>query len=285
MKLLVVPSSLDKLEKYINLGCFGLIIGLKDLSINYDLELSIKEITELVNKYPDLEIFISMNKNMFNEDLIKVEESLKELNKIKIKGVLFYDLGLIYIKKKLGLDIDLVWNQTHMVTNYNTCNYYKSMGVNYAFLSPEITLDEINEIKEKTGMKLLSYAFGYPIMADSRRYLLTNYFKSNKMDSKEKIEVYDKDSNFLIKEGVHGTTFYNKKIMNGTSLIINSNIDYIVYDDFDIDSDTSFELVKNIVLLIKNKDKEYIDKISSLIGDDTNFLFKKTIYMVKKNEK
>ena len=285
MKLLVVPSSLDKLEKYINLGCFGLIIGLKDLSINYDLELSIKEITELVNKYPDLEIFISMNKNMFNEDLIKVEESLKELNKIKIKGVLFYDLALIYIKKKLGLDIDLVWNQTHMVTNYNTCNYYKSMGVNYAFLSPEITLDEINEIKEKTSMKLLSYAFGYPIMADSRRYLLTNYFKSNKMDSKEKIEVYDKDSNFLIKEGVHGTTFYNKKIMNGTSLIINSNIDYIVYDDFDIDSDTSFELVKNIVLLIKNKDKEYIDKISYLIGDDTNFLFKKTIYMVKKNEK
>ena len=97
------------------------------------------------------------------------------------------------------------------------------------------------------------------------------------MDSKEKIEVYDKDSNFIIKEGVHGTSFYNKKIMNGTSLITNSNIDYIVFNDFYIYEDTAYELTKNICLLIDTKDKEYIDKISSLIGDDTNFLFKKTI--------
>ena len=285
MKLLVVPSSLDRIDEYIKIGCSGFIFGMKDLSINYDIELSIVEIAEFVDKYPNLDVFISMNKNMFNSDLEKVESVLKELNKLKIKGVLFYDLSLVYLKKKLKLDIDLVWNQTHMVTNYNTCNYYKTMGINYAFLSPEITLEEIKEIKDKTNMKLLSFAFGYPIMADSRRMLLTNYFKNNKINSNNEIEVYDKDSTFLIKEGSHGTTFYNKKIMNGTSLILDSNIDYIVFDDYHIDTDTSYELVKSVNSLLKNKNKEYIDKISSLIGDDTNFLFKKTIYMVKKNEK
>jgi hypothetical protein len=157
------------------------------------------------------------------------------------------------------------------------------MGVNYAYLAREITLEEINEIKEKTDMKLIAFAFGYPIMADSRRHLLTNYFKSNNISVEEKVEVYDQDNNFIIKEGVHGTTFYNKKIMNGTSLITDSNVDYLVFDDFEIDEETSFELVKNICLLNDSKDKEYIDKISSLIGEDTNFLFKKTIYMVKKN--
>ncbi|MBR4262076.1 MAG: U32 family peptidase [Bacilli bacterium] len=285
MKLLVVPKSLDRLDNYIKQGCSGFIFGMKDLSINYDLELSIDEISNIIKKYSNIDIFISMNKNMFNDDLEKVESTLKELDKLKIKGVLFYDLGLIFIKKKLGLKVDLVWNQTHMVTNYNTCNYYKSMGVNYAYLAPEITLDEINEIKEKTDMSLISFAFGYPVMADSRRSLLTNYFKSNNIKPSKEIEVYDKDSNFIIKEGVHGTSFYNKKIMNGTSLITNSNIDYIVFNDFYIDEDTAYELTKNICLLIDTKDKEYIDKISSLIGDDTNFLFKKTIYMVKKNEK
>ena len=283
MKLLVIPNKLDSINKYISLGCSGIIIGLKDLSINYDLELSVEEIKELINRYPNIDIFVSMNKNMFNEDLPLVEESLKELDKIKVKGVLFYDLGLIYIKKKLGLNIDLVWNQTHMVTNYNTCNYYKSMGVNYAYLASEITLEEINEIKDKTDMKLMVFGFGYPVMADSRRHLLTNYFKSNNINVEDKIEIYDKDSNFIIKECTHGTTFYNKRIMNGTSIITDSSIDYVIFDDFNIDESTSFELVKNINSLIETKDKEYIDKISSLIGDDTNFLFKKTIYMVKKN--
>ena len=283
MKLLVVPNKLDSINKYIELGCSGFIIGLKGLSINYDLEMTIEEIKELIGKNPNLDIFVSMNKNMFNEDLPEVEKALIELDRLNVKGVLFYDLGLIFIKKKLGLNIDLVWNQTHMVTNYNTCNYYKSMGVNYAYLASEITLEEIKEIKNKTDMKLMVFGFGYPVMADSRRHLLTNYFKSNNISVEDKIEVYDQDSNFIIKEGVHGTTFYNKRIMNGTSIITDSSIDYVVYDDFNIDESTSYELVQNINAILNTKDKEYIEKISSLIGNDTNFLFKKTIYMVKKN--
>ena len=44
------------------------IIGLKDFSINYQ-EYSIEEIKKLKEDYPNIELFVSLNKNMFNKDL------------------------------------------------------------------------------------------------------------------------------------------------------------------------------------------------------------------------
>ena len=38
-----------------------------------------------------------------------------------------------------------------MVTNYNTCNYYYDKGVNFAYISNEITLEEMIEIKKNNG--------------------------------------------------------------------------------------------------------------------------------------
>ena len=71
---------------------------------------------------------------------------LVQLDKMNITGVFFYDLAVLELKRELNLNIDLVWNQTHMVNNYKTCNYYYSKGVKYALLGKEITLDEILEI-------------------------------------------------------------------------------------------------------------------------------------------
>ena len=55
------------------------IIGLKDFSINYQ-EYSIEEIRKLKEDYPNIEIFVSINKNIFNSDLSLLEEKLIELS-------------------------------------------------------------------------------------------------------------------------------------------------------------------------------------------------------------
>ena len=286
MKLIVIPKSKEMIDKYINLGVNSFIIGLKDLSINFDLEMNIDEIKELNNKYSNLDLFISINKNIFNDELNNLENSLIELDKLNIKGVLFYDLSIVYLKNKNNLKLDLVWNQNHMVTNYNTCNYYYSKGVKYALIAPEITLEEIKEIKDKSSISLITFGFGYPIMADSRRKLITNYFKSiNKESDKDSIEIYDEKNRFIVKEDRHGTTFFNKEFLNGVSLIKEDVSDYIVYSDQFVDEDKSIEITKLILNLLNNYKEEYVDSLNNLIGNDTNFLFKKTIYMVKRNDK
>ena len=88
MKLILIPDELSNLDAYIDRGCEGIIIGLKDLSTNYEVELDLNQIKLLREKYPDIEIFVSMNKNFFNEEMDIVEKSLIELDKVNINGVL-----------------------------------------------------------------------------------------------------------------------------------------------------------------------------------------------------
>jgi len=286
MKLILIPDDISNLDAYIDRGCEGIIVGLKDLSTNYEVTLTTEQIKILKSKYPDIDIFISMNKNFFNDELLKVEKTLKELESIDIKGVLYYDLSVLYLRNKNNLKLDLVWNQTHMVTNYNTCNYYYNLGVEYGFLSTEITLEEINKIKEKTNMKLFAFAYGYPVMAHTRRSLLTNYFLNRKKDYDGSIcHISDNNNRFSLKEDKTGTTFLNGKIVNGTCLITKSNVDYIVFSNNLIEEDTSLKLVSLVSELIKTNNERIVGEIEDLIGDDTNFFFKKTIYVVKKNDK
>ena len=286
MKLLIVPNDINKIDEYINIGCEGIIVGLKDFSTNYNVELSIDEIRELKNKYKDIEIFISANKNIFNDELKTLEENLIELDNININGVLFYDLSIPYLRNKNNLNLDLVWNQTHMVTNYNTCNYYHDFGVEYAYLSTEITLDEINEIKEKTDMKLMAFGFGYPVMAHSRRSLLTNYFLNRNKEYDGRVcNIYDDKNKFSVKEDETGTTFLNDEFINGTCLITNSNVDYVIASNDLVEEEVFKKLVSLISSLMNNKNERLVGEIEELIGNNTNFFFKKTIFMVKKDEK
>ena len=72
-------------------------------------------------------MFVAINKNIFNDDLKDLENNLIELSKLNIKGILFYDLSILSIVKRLDLKLDLVYNQGHLVTNYNIVEFYKKV--------------------------------------------------------------------------------------------------------------------------------------------------------------
>ena len=281
MKLLIEKntSNFDKLKTD------GIILSLKDYSVQSTIYYDLDEIKDIINKYPKLEVFIKMNKNIFNDEIDKLKEMLIELNKLNIKGIFFYDLAILNIKQELNLDLDLVWDQSHMVNNYRTCDYYYNEGVKYALLGKEITLEEIKEIVEKSKITSMVEVVSTPAIAYSKRKLLTNYFKSINKDKKDTLEILEKVSNkyYIVKESNNGTSFYTKDIMNGTSIIkdlYSVKTPYIIMreegiPDFD-------ELVNDTYTYIENecKDNDYIEKYKKL-GDNTNFFFKETMYKVK----
>ena len=289
MKYVIIPNSKDDIEIYKNKGANTFIFGLKGYSINYP-ELSLEEIKSL-SKTVDL--FISINKNLFNNELDDIKLILIELSKLPIKGILYYDLGLLNLVLENKIDIDLIWHQTHMVTNYNTCNYYYDKGVKYGFLANEITLEEILEIKEKTNMKLMVEVFGYPIMSHSRRSLLSNYFKSIQKEKENRTyHLEDRENNYLLKETENGASILYGKLINGTKPLfdlIENKIDYGILDMQEVDISTSLKVLDTYQYIYDNIDnitakekEEIIDSMNKLIGDSTNFFYKKTIYKVKK---
>ena len=281
MKLLIEKNT----SNFDNLKTDGIILSLKDYSVQSTIYYDLDEIKEIINKYPKLEVFIKMNKNIFNDEIDRLKEILIELNKLNIKGIFFYDLAILNIKQELDLDVDLVWDQSHMVNNYRTCDYYYNEGVKYALLGKEITLEEIKEIVEKSKITSIVEVVSTPAIAYSKRKLLTNYFKSINKDKKDTLEILEKVTNkyYIVKESNNGTSFYTKDIMNGTSIIkdlYSVNTPYIIMreegiPDFD-------ELVNDTHEYIENecKDNDYIEKYKKL-GDNTNFFFKETMYKVK----
>lgn len=292
MKYIVIPNHIDELSFYHSVGVNTFILGLEDYCINYP-SVSLETIKELSSKY---QLFVSVNKNIFNSEIDDLKEKLIELSKLPILGILFYDLGVLNLVKENNISLDLVWHQTHMVTNYNTCNYYYDKGVKYGFLANEITLEEILEIKKKTDMKLMVEVFGYPIMSHSRRSLLSNYFKA--IDKEKENRVYnltDKENNYLLKETKDGASILYGKLINGTKPLfdlIKNDIDYCVLDMQEISQELGKKVLEKYLYILNHyyditdtEKEEIIEEMNILIGDSTNFFYKQTIYKVKKCDK
>lgn len=285
MKLLVSLNSKD-IKDYLNYTN-SFIIGLKNYSINY-LEFDINEIEKLLKENNNIELFISVNKNIFNRDLKELEELLIKLDKLPIKGVLFYDLAVLSIVKRLNLKLDLVFHQTHMVTNYNTCNYYYNKGCKYAYLSSEITEEEMKEIRSKTNIKLMALFMGHPIVSHSKRNLISNYFEYFKLNNEKdnyRIKSLDSDE-FIIKEGFNGTSIIYGNILNGTNSFYNliNDIDYAILDEQFIEHELFIRVLSLYKDILDNRDNynKNKDLIIELIGNNDIFFNKKTIYKVKK---
>lgn len=285
MKLIIEPSNkknlyLDKVD--------GIILSLQDYSVQSPVYYSLEEIKKIVTS-TDKEIFININKNLSNNDIANLTEVLKELDTLNIKGIFFYDLALLQIKKEQNLKTDLIWNQTHMVNNYKTCNYYCSRGVKYALLGKEITLEEILEIIKNTEIIPMAEILSLPSVAFSKRKLLTNYYKDLKKEPKKALAVTEKvtDTIYQVTEDCNGTSFFQKDVMNGTGIIKDlyaAGLKYIIMRGYGLEENVFAEVLADTMTYIANScnDESYITKYQQL-WPNTNFFFKKTIYQVKKN--
>lgn len=271
MKTLIIPNSIKQIE---DLHDFydGFIVGLKDLSVNMNLYLTIDEINSLKT---DKEVFIAINKNIHNKDLTVLEESLKNLK--NIKAVLYYDAAVVSLFNKIKPNYDLVWSQEHLTTSSVTCNYWYSKNVNYVYLSGEITLDEILNIKSQTKMKVIAPIFGYLPMFVSKRHLIKNYLDCFKIkDSSKKYYLRKENKLYPIKDD-KVTEVYSNDILNGLKEKEKfEKIDYVTFNAFNIE-DEKFKKV-----LVNFQDNLEVDDLFDNLGDC--FLYKETIYRVKKND-
>lgn len=278
-KILTIPSNIEEITKTKPL-VDGFIIGIKDMCVN--MNYCIEDLS-ILSSLCDKEIFIALNKNLHNNDLERVKELLLKLNNYNIKGVLYADVGLLNIARSLNLNYDLVWSKEHASTNVNTINYWNKEGAKYAYVSSDITEEEIINISKNSKSKLLVNMFGYLPMFVSKRHIVKNYLEYFNLSDNSNINYIEKENKiYPIIDNNIGTVCYSNNILNGINSYLNINVEYIVLNSLLIDLD-SFIIVINC---FKNVNKDNIGemnkKIESLFSNiDTAFLNRKTIYKVK----
>ena len=263
------------------------LFGLKDLSINKPT-LSLEELKNIKDK----NIFISIDKNIFNSDLPYLEKALQLIENLNLKGIFFYDLAVLSLSKRLNLKTKLIWNQDFLVTNYKTCNFYQKEGVKGAVLSPLLP-EEIEEIRNNTNLELYVNIFGHQLMAVSKRHLLTSYFNYINKENNQNIKfMKEKTGTYPVIEEFYGTKFLTKDILNGIrylNKLKEIKIDYVILDSILIENDTFskiLEYYKEAIYKDVTEERllEMEQEINKIIPTGLEFFAKKTIYKVKKND-
>ena len=269
-KICLIINRIEELE----LDCDSIIIGYENFNSLNTLELNYNEIEHLINKYPNKEVFLSINKPMHDNEIEKVKDILKKLNNLKLSGIIFDDVGLYNICNNLKTNIPLIWGNIHQVTNYVTINEWNKLGVKKAIISPEITTSEINEIQNNTKSCLFIPIYGMYEIFNSNRLLLSNYLKYiNKRKVDNKYYILNNDTKYPIYENNIGTHIIDGKILNGLSEIKNLNNnrhDYLLINTYMLNN------VEKVIDAIRNQ-----KEISLNENEYDGFLNKETFYKVK----
>lgn len=286
MKLISLVNNIDMI-KDINKYTDAYLIPIKDLSVNVSFSATIDELKIICKDINNKEIFILLNKNMDSSDLDNLEKTLKELNKLPIKGIFYYDKSIVMYKKDGLFNKELIWNQEHLVTNYDTCNFWSNNGVNGYCLSTDLTLDEWIEIRNNTKGILIAPLFGYQSMFVSKRNLVKNYLKTFNLNSDSIVHYIKKEGyTYPIINYNNRTEVYSHFILNGLEeavILKEKGFEYALLSNFLIDNSDFIEVLKMFRNVNSNNSKNLSKKIDTMFNGNTGkgFFYKETVFKVK----
>ena len=286
-KLMVIPNCYEDITNIIE-HVDSIAIGLRDLSVNF-LELDLEQIEHILIDIhnQNKKLFVSLNKNMHNNDLENVRKALIKFEELRIDGIFYCDVGVLNIHRELKLQIPLVWSAEHLATNYNTINYWSKFNLSYVFLSNEITKEEVTVIKEHSKIPLIVQAFGYVPMYISKRHAIKNYLEHFKLktDSKD-FYIYKEEKKYPILERKDNTEIYSYFILNAIEEYGTMDVAYILLNGFKINIQLFLQLIDLFNNVNEKNKDEFKNKIDQLFDNtDLGFIYKEAIYQVKKNEK
>ena len=198
----------------------------------------------------------------------KAMESLPSLENflIRMKGIVFEDLGIFQFLKEKEILLETILYATHASCSVYTIKTYLKF-VDSVVISPDITKEEIQNIIKEIKKPITLYTYGPLPYLYSRRTLLKNYQENFKLSSKKKEDLEESTTKkkFIMVENEFGTVCYDRYTYDGRIFL-----DYPVY--FHI-LNLSFEEIEDIDewLTIFESKKE-------LPNTTSGFLNQKTIY-------
>jgi putative protease len=298
-KLLAIPNDITNIDELIKIGMDGFILGVKEFSVFINLQLTMEQLKPIITKIKSngKKVFIAINKVIYNQDIPLLKEYLLILDNLDINGIMYDDISIVNLSRKLKIKTPLGWMSEHLATNYHTCNYWRKQGIKYAVLANEITLDSILNIRNHTKIPLMIRGYGYLPMSQSSRSLISNYFTYvNKSLKNSFFHMYEKERKVLypIYEDENGTYILSSHILNlidELPILVAQDIDYIILDSLAIEQENFVKVCQCYKEALLNLDnKELLKKLNkdveqySNYKNDKGFLYKKTIYRVKHYE-
>ena len=178
VELLSPAGDLERLKIACIYGADAIYIGGKDYSLrananNFSLD-EIKEGCEFAHKLGK-KVYLTLNIVFHNEDIDGVYDYIKEVVKRGIDAFIVSDLFLVkYIKDNFKVEVHLSTQDS--ITNLESVNFLKNMGIDRVVLAREVKRDDIKKIIDETNMPIEVFIHGAMCTFVSGRCVLSNYF-------------------------------------------------------------------------------------------------------------
>ena len=147
--------------------------GLRANATNFTIE-QIKEGCSFAHKLGK-KVYLTLNIVFHNEDMDGVEEYIASVVDAGIDAFIVSDPFIIsYIKKNFS-DVEVHLSTQNSTTNYKSVEFFQKQGVDRVVLARELSLSEIADIIEKTGIDIEVFIHGAMCTCYSGRCALSNY--------------------------------------------------------------------------------------------------------------
>lgn len=178
-ELLAPAGNLEKLKIAIRYGADAVFIGGKVFSLrsaasNFAIS-DIKEGVEFAHKY-QAKVYVVVNIIFHNEDLEGLAKYLKELEVIKVDGIICADMIVIDYIKKYAPSLEIHLSTQQSITNHYAIKFYEKIGASRVVLAREVSYEELKQIRENTKLELEYFVHGAMCVAYSGRCMLSNYY-------------------------------------------------------------------------------------------------------------
>ena len=178
IELLAPAGSLEKLKIAILYGANAVYIGGKKFSLraranNFTLE-NIKEACEFANEH-NAKIYVTMNVIPHEEDFEGLEEYLKYLEEVGVSAIITSSMHIIQTCLKVAPKLEVHLSTQLSSINSYSCKAYQELGIKRVVLGREVSLNEMQLIKNNTDISLEVFIHGGMCTSISGKCMLSNH--------------------------------------------------------------------------------------------------------------
>lgn len=289
MKILTTLHDSQKLDDILKVAD-GIIIGDARYAkaLTHDFKEEMFDIIEKAHQQQK-DIFILFNKLYTDKELLEVKAYIMKLPVDQIAGFIGADIGLVSIFESLNLSSKFVYNPETLLTNDEDFNDLVSEGIMGAFVSKEITLEDIIEIAKLKQYQLFYFGHGHMSMFYSKRHMLDSFSdyqnKPNTLHHDKTLTLKEfkrVDETYPVLEDEAGTHVFRGAVFNSFKAIteLKNHIDYFVVDTLFLDDDYA---IKVIPMYQNNSlDETFLKQYNQVFHD--GFLFDESTIKGDKND-
>lgn len=171
---LLAPAKDKKCAKAaIDYGADAIYIGASEFGARKNVPNSIKDIQEIVeyaHKF-NVKVYITINTILTDEEILRAEKLIKNLEEIGVDAIIIQDFGLIEKLKSFNCSPIQPFNENLVSLNFHAStqcdnrtvekvDFLKNVGFSRVILARELSIEQIKEIKQKTQAELEAFIHG-----------------------------------------------------------------------------------------------------------------------------